>query len=68
MKVNETTLGLDCFISVRNRKTKKIEKQEKRCFFGVPCSDKGKAMIKYAIESELLSEGKDPEDFSIAVE
>lgn len=68
MKVNETTLGLDCFISVRNKKTKKVEKQEKRCFFGVPCSDEGKEMIRYAIRSELLAEGKAPEDFSIAVE
>jgi len=68
MKTNKTTLGLDCFISVRNKKTKKVEKQENRCFFGVPCSDEGKEMIRYAIESELLSEGKDLKDFSILVE
>ena len=67
MRINETTLGLDCEVVVRKLNSREDEIVTKHTFFGIENSREGAETIVEIARRELEANGFNPDDYQIFV-
>ena len=67
MRINETTLGLDCEVVVRKLNSRDDEVVSKRTFFGIGNSKEGAETIAEIVRRELEANGLNTDDYQIFV-
>lgn len=67
MRINETTLGLDCEVVVRKRDSRDDEVVSKHTFFGIENSKEGAETITEIVRRELEANGLNTDDYQIFV-
>ena len=67
MRINETTLGLDCEVVVRKLNSSDDEVVSKRTFFGIDNSKEGAETIAEIVRRELEANGLNTDDYQIFV-
>ena len=67
MRINETTLGLDCEVVVRKLNSREDETVTKHTFFGIENSREGAETIVEIARRELEANGFNPDDYQIFV-
>lgn len=67
MRINETTLGLDCEVVVRKTNSRDDDVVSKRTFFGIDNTPEGAELIADIVRRELEAKGIDTNDYQIFV-
>lgn len=67
MRINETTLGLECEVTIRRKDGRDEEQIFKRMFFGLENTPENAQLIRDLERKDLEAAGKNPDDYLILI-
>jgi hypothetical protein len=67
MRINETTLGLECEVTIRRKDGRDEEQVLKRMFFGLENTPENAQLIRDLERKDLEASGKNPDDYLILI-